>query len=205
MDGVSDGGDLLEQPKVERLNDWVAFALPKLHGRLSHIPIQHEDNKNFLQCLMESGVPAPERMSWAEGIVPAPDRVHFPIQVLFVLLMSGNTTDQQCIKEGRKLVNDPRFSLEWINSLSQDELAKIIFKAGKQNVNANYMKQVARILVDEYGGCVPADFDKIRGLPGAGDKMACIVIKTCFDIEIPVSVGESLYGMLFLFSDVVPF
>ena len=87
--------------------------------------------------------------------------------------------DEQTLRVGLPLVNDPRFSLEWIDNMDEGQLASIIESAGKQNLNAAYMKGVARTVLTKHNGRVPRDYKTLKRIHGIGPKTAGITIKTC--------------------------
>lgn len=51
-----------------------------------------------------------------------------------------------------------------------------ISKVGFHKKKAEYIKQATKIVKEEHGGKVPADFKKLIALPGVGPKMAHLVL-----------------------------
>lgn len=57
---------------------------------------------------------------------------------------------------------------------------------------ARNLKAAARIIVDEYGGCLPASFDALKGLPGIGSYTAGAVASIAYGIPVPAVDGNVL-------------
>lgn len=55
---------------------------------------------------------------------------------------------------------------------------------------ARNLHRAAKIIVQEYGGIFPADPEKIRALPGAGDYTAAAVCSIAFDLPLPAMDGN---------------
>ncbi|HEX3074752.1 MAG TPA: hypothetical protein VHP30_14160, partial [Ignavibacteriales bacterium] len=66
--------------------------------------------------------------------------------------------------------------------VSDEELQEDIHSTGFYKQKAKSVKQCCAVLVEEYGGQVPADFDKLNALPGVGRKTASVVAGNCFGI-----------------------
>ena len=68
-----------------------------------------------------------------------------------------------------------------------EDLEKLIYKAGFYKVKAARIKEVSRIINDEYKGNVPDNFEELIRLPGVGAKTANCVLVYAFKIPaIPV-------------------
>lgn len=155
--------------------------LEKKFGSLGVIAMMHAMHHKFLRTLLlEEGIVLPPRLNWAEAIVPAPHRVEFAFQVLVMLLMSSATTDDACVKYGLPLVNHALFSLDWVIHSSVETLFSIIGSAGRYNDNIKYMKEAAESIKRDFNGKVPQSIPDLMELNGVGQKIAAIVMKTCF-------------------------
>jgi endonuclease-3 len=68
-----------------------------------------------------------------------------------------------------------------------EELEPLIRKSGFYKVKAARIKEVSRIIKDNYDGTVPKDYDELVNLPGVGSKTANCVLVYAFNIPaIPV-------------------
>ncbi len=54
------------------------------------------------------------------------------------------------------------------------------------------LKKAAQILVSQYGGCFPADYQKIRALPGIGEYTAGAICSIAFNLPTPAVDGNVL-------------
>ena len=66
--------------------------------------------------------------------------------------------------------------------LPEDEIARLIYPAGFYRTKAKNLRQIAHILVADYGGSVPSVEDALLALPGVGRKTANLVLGLGFGI-----------------------
>jgi endonuclease III len=102
-----------------------------------------------------------------------------PYTLLVAVALSAQATDVGVNKATRKLfakVKTPRQMLE----LGEEGLKQHIKTIGLYNMKARNVIAAARILVDEFGGEVPQDRDKLEKLPGVGRKTANVVLNVAF-------------------------
>jgi endonuclease III len=143
--------------------------------------LDHETMIELLLFLLKQpGVPDPHRLLWLKDIVVKDGC--FPLQVAVILAISSSTSDAQAITAGLSLVNDPRFSLDWVRHLPLDELEDIIRIAGRQQMNARNIRGIAHMIAVDFAGKFPAEPEKMMKLPGIGPKSAFIIQKTCFGV-----------------------
>ena len=76
----------------------------------------------------------------------------------------------------------------------EDELLKLWEGLGYYNRVRN-MQKAARVLVEQYGGEMPADYEKIRALPGIGDYTAGAIASIAFGLPYPAVDGNVLRVM----------
>jgi len=73
--------------------------------------------------------------------------------------------------------------------LTEEEIAKAIYPVGFYNQKAKKIKQLSKILVEEYGGKVPKNREELMSLPGVGGKTADCTLCYAFDEQvIPVDI-----------------
>jgi len=102
-----------------------------------------------------------------------------PYTLLVAVALSAQATDVGVNKATRALfakVKTPREMLE----LDEEGLKQHIKTIGLYNMKAKNVIAAARILVDEYGGEVPQDREKLETLPGVGRKTANVVLNVAF-------------------------
>ena len=81
-----------------------------------------------------------------------------------------------------------------------DALRKLWQGLGYYNRVSN-MQKAARIVCEQYGGDLPADYDALRSLPGIGDYTAGAVASIAFGIPAPAVDGNVLRVFARLYND----
>ena len=81
-----------------------------------------------------------------------------------------------------------------------DALRKLWQGLGYYN-RVNNMQKAARIVCEQYGGDLPADYDALRSLPGIGDYTAGAVASIAFGIPAPAVDGNVLRVFARLYND----
>lgn len=102
---------------------------------------------------------------------------HF--ELLTAVLLSAQATDVGVNKATRKLfpvANTPRAILD----LGQEGLESYIQTIGLYRSKARHLLQTCRILLEQYGGEVPATREALEALPGVGRKTANVVLNVAF-------------------------
>lgn len=102
-----------------------------------------------------------------------------PFELLIAVILSAQCTDKrvnQVTQELFPIANTP----EQILQLGQSKLEAIIRPCGYFRAKAKHIVESAQILIDNYGGEVPSDFDELIKLPGVGRKTANVVTSVAF-------------------------
>jgi len=102
-----------------------------------------------------------------------------PYTLLVAVALSAQATDVGVNKATRSLfakVKTPQQMLD----LGEDGLKQHIKTIGLFNTKAKNVIAAARILVDEFGGEVPQEREKLEKLPGVGRKTANVVLNVAF-------------------------
>ena len=102
-----------------------------------------------------------------------------PYTLLVAVALSAQATDVGVNKATRSLfakVRTPQQMLE----LGDDGLKEHIKTIGLFNTKAKNVIAAARILVEEFGGEVPQEREKLERLPGVGRKTANVVLNVAF-------------------------
>jgi endonuclease-3 len=63
-----------------------------------------------------------------------------------------------------------------IMALDEERIAELIYPVGFYRTKARTIRQVCALLIERYGGQVPADLDALLALPGVGRKTANLVL-----------------------------
>lgn len=103
-------------------------------------------------------------------------------QLLVAVTLSAQATDVGVNKATRALFEIVKTPQDMID-LGIDGLKDHIKTIGLFNTKAKNVMAMAQILVERYGGEVPADRDTLVTLPGVGRKTANVVLNCAFGME----------------------
>ncbi len=109
-----------------------------------------------------------------------------PFKILISTILSARTRDSSTEEVTKKLFSRYKTPQE-ISNANIEILEKLVHKSGFYKVKAARIKEVSRIISEDYMGKVPVDFDELISLPGVGAKTANCVLVYAFNIPaIPV-------------------
>ncbi|MBN1902516.1 endonuclease III [Candidatus Sumerlaeota bacterium] len=122
------------------------------------------------------GILKKEIRDWKLPIVTEiSEKTRDPFRVLVSTILSLRTKDECTAKASERL-----FALaktpEDIAGLPEKKIAAAIYPVGFYNTKARRLKQIAAILIEQYGGRAPDDVDELLKLPGVGRKTANLVV-----------------------------
>lgn len=104
-----------------------------------------------------------------------------PFKVLVATILSARTKDETTSK-----VVDDLFQVvhqaDDLDLLSAEELDRIIYPVGFHNTKTKHLKQLPKVLREEFGGVVPSEIDDLLKLPGVGRKTANLVRTIAFSL-----------------------
>ena len=89
--------------------------------------------------------------------------------LLIAIMLSAQTTDKR-VNEVTKILFNKYKNLDELKKASLKDLEKIIYPLGNFKKKAFNVKEIARILDEEYQGIVPSDRDILKTFPGIGRK-----------------------------------
>lgn len=96
-------------------------------------------------------------------------------QTLIATLMSARTTDRVTIPIAQKLF-DKYNNVSKLSKANVSDIASIIRGVNFYKTKSRNISELAKILMKEYNGKVPHDFDKLIELPGVGRKTANVFL-----------------------------
>lgn len=89
--------------------------------------------------------------------------------LLIAIMLSAQTTDKR-VNEVTKVLFEKYNSLDKIKEANISDLEKIIYPLGNYKKKAFNVKEIARIIIDEYNGLVPENREDLEKFPGVGRK-----------------------------------
>ncbi|MFD0893272.1 endonuclease III [Luteolibacter ambystomatis] len=101
--------------------------------------------------------------------------------LLIAVLLSAQCTDVRVNQITPALfarANTPQAMMK----VPEEEIREIIRPCGLSPQKSSAISRLSRILVEEHGGGVPADFDALEALPGVGHKTASVVMSQAFGV-----------------------
>jgi endonuclease III len=102
-----------------------------------------------------------------------------PYKVLISTILSARTKDSATAAASARLfavAPDP----EALSRLSARQLEKLIHPVGFYRTKARNLVKAARMLLDRFGGRVPAEIEQLIEIPGVGRKTANLVLTEAF-------------------------
>jgi len=102
-----------------------------------------------------------------------------PYTLLIAVLLSAQCTDARVNQVTPKLFARAR-TAEQMTKLPVEEIRDIIRPCGLSPSKARAIAELSRVLVDEYAGRVPDDFERLEALRGVGHKTASVVMVQAF-------------------------
>ncbi len=102
-----------------------------------------------------------------------------PYTLLIAVVLSAQATDKGVNKATEKLFKVAD-TPEKMVALGIDGIKRYINTIGLYNSKAKNVYELSKILIERYGGRVPADREALESLPGVGRKTANVVLNTAF-------------------------
>lgn len=112
---------------------------------------------------------------------PVPLDHEDPYTLLVAVLLSAQCTDARVNLTTPKLFARARTPRAMVK-LSADQIREIIKPCGLSPAKSKAIRGLSEILLERYGGEVPADFEALESLPGVGHKTASVVMSHAFGV-----------------------
>ena len=104
-----------------------------------------------------------------------------PFTLLVAVLLSAQCTDERVNQVTPKLFRLAR-SAKKMCTVEVEKIREIIRPCGLSPQKSKAIGGLSRILVEEHGGKVPANFEALERLPGVGHKTASVVMAQAFGV-----------------------
>jgi len=113
--------------------------------------------------------------------VPVPLDHYDPYTLLVAVLLSAQCTDERVNKTTPDLfaMADNAYDMA---KVPVEEIKAIIRPCGLSPMKSKGISELSKILVDKYGGEVPADMEALEALPAVGHKTASVVMAQAFGV-----------------------
>lgn len=102
-------------------------------------------------------------------------------ELLMAIVLSAQSTDRR-VNMCTKVLFEKYDTLEKIVNAPINDIKNIIRTIGSFNKKSTYIKEIARILVEEHNGVVPKDRDILETFPGVGRKTANVFLSEFYNI-----------------------
>jgi endonuclease-3 len=102
-----------------------------------------------------------------------------PFEVLIATMLSAQTRDAVTAAASARLFRVAR-TPRTLAKLTAKQIEKLIYPVSFYRHKAKHVKETCRILVDRFGGRVPATMEELLMLPGVGRKTANLVLILSF-------------------------
>ena len=148
--------------------------------------LENWQKAHSLQTLASSGIKGPAVSEVAEEYCPREQEPHSavdgPWAVLVSTILSLRTKDDVTRSASRALLAQAPNPQKLLR-LGEAETSRLAYPAGFYRTKAAQLQKIAAILLEKYGGQVPADMDALLELPGVGRKTANLVLTEAFDMD----------------------
>lgn len=122
-------------------------------------------------------------IEWFQQTMPtAETELHYdsPFQLLTAVILSAQCTDKR-INMVTPALFEAYPTAEAMSRATADEILPYIKSVSYPNNKARSLAGMARKLVEDYGGEVPSDIDRLLTIPGVGRKTANVILSVVFD------------------------
>lgn len=128
-----------------------------------------------------------ERLTEAYPEATVALRASNPLEMLVATILSAQCTDERVNKVTETLFQKYRTPQDYLD-VSVEELSTDIRSTGFFNQKTKSIRGACQLIVDVYGGRVPATMDELLTLPGVARKTANIVLGNSFDMVVGIAV-----------------
>jgi endonuclease-3 len=114
-------------------------------------------------------------------------RASSPLEMLVATILSAQCTDERVNKVTETLFVKYRSPQDYLD-VPEEELAEDIRSTGFFNQKTRSIRGACRMIVDEFGGEVPATMEELVTLPGVARKTSNIVLGNSFGMVVGIAV-----------------
>jgi len=128
-------------------------------------------------------------------------------ELLIAVVLSAQSTDKR-VNTVTPIIFKKYKSLNSLKNASLKDLEEIIRPVGSFRKKASYVKEIARIIVDDFNGVVPPDRDLLMKFPGVGRKTINVFLsefykEPAFAVDTHVERVSKRLGLAYKNDDVL--
>lgn len=101
-------------------------------------------------------------------------------ELLIAIVLSAQSTDKR-VNKVTPIIFDRYKGLKYLKQANISDLEEIIHPVGSFRKKALFVKEIARILDEEYNGVVPRDRELLTKFPGVGRKTANVFLSEFYN------------------------
>src|SRR3989338_5381033 len=102
-----------------------------------------------------------------------------PAKVLLATILSARTKDQTTVQACKKLFAKIK-KIDDLEKLPLKEIEQLIYPVGFYHTKAKHLKELPKVLREEFAGKIPETVEELIKLPGVGRKTANLVVAVGF-------------------------
>jgi endonuclease III len=102
-----------------------------------------------------------------------------PYKTLVSTVLSSRTKDEVTLEASKRLFRKAP-NIKALDLTSQPEIVNLIYPVGFYKTKSKHLKELAKIIIKNYKGKIPATRKELVGLPGVGRKTANLVLNRAF-------------------------
>lgn len=102
-------------------------------------------------------------------------------ELLIATMLSAQTTDKR-VNQVTRILFQKYPSLEALKEAPMESIREIIKPLGTYQRKSEYVKEIAKIIVDQYDAKTPSDRKILESLPGVGHKTVNVFLSNIYDI-----------------------
>ena len=106
---------------------------------------------------------------------------HSDYELLIAVVLSAQSTDKR-VNSVTPILFQKYPALKALKEASLEDLENILRPIGSYHKKASYIKEIARIIVDDYQGSMPCDRKILESFPGVGRKTVNVVFSEYYHI-----------------------
>jgi endonuclease-3 len=193
---VEEDDDEGDKPKIKKGKRQPAKRISGPNGNVKVEPPANWEQMYSITAEMRKRVLAPVDTMGCESLAEeSRSPLDRRLQTLIALMLSSQTKDTVTAVAMKNLQDNlpGGFNLQGLLTVEPEELNRLIAKVGFHNNKTSYIKQVAPILRDQFGGDIPDTIEGLVSLKGVGPKMAYLTMSAAWGRDEGIGVDVHVH------------